>query len=165
MLSAPRPRDTVLVVDDDDSSRDLLAQVLETGGFDVIAASTGERALLTLCQEGDEIDWLVSKVNLPRLVCGWLLADEYHTHHPDRAALLVSPALNTAKMLSAHAVFIPPATPMRVLEVLKALRTPEAARARTSSSSQAASPAIFHQSPGERGLQTDVGSHLSQCST
>jgi CheY-like chemotaxis protein len=50
MLSAPRPRDTVLVVDDDDSSRDLLAQVLETGGFDVIAASTGERALLTLCQ-------------------------------------------------------------------------------------------------------------------
>ena len=131
MLSAPRPRDTVLVVDDDDSSRDLLAQVLETGGFDVIAASTGERALLTLCQEGDEIDWLVSKVNLPRLVCGWLLADEYHTHHPDRAALLVSPALNTAKMLSAHAIFIPPATPMRALEVLKALRTPEAARVRT----------------------------------
>jgi CheY-like chemotaxis protein len=52
MLSAPRPRDTVLVVDDDDSSRDLLAQVLETGGFDVIAASTGERALLTLCWGG-----------------------------------------------------------------------------------------------------------------
>jgi CheY-like chemotaxis protein len=32
MLSAPRPRDTVLVVDDDDSSRDLLAQVLRQAG-------------------------------------------------------------------------------------------------------------------------------------
>ena len=150
MPSASRPRHTVLVVEDDGISRELIAQVLQTGGFDVIAASTGEQALLALCQEGDEIDWLVSKVRLPGLVCGWLLADEYHTHHPDRPTLLVSPALNTAKMPSAHAVFIPAATPMKVLEVLKALRTPEAARVRISSSSQAASPDMFHQSPGER---------------
>ena len=132
MLSVPRPRDTVLVVDDDGISREVLAQVLQTGGFDVIAASTGERALLTLCQQGDEIDWLVSKVKLPGLVCGCLLADEYRAHHPDRAALLVSPTLNTAKMPSVHAVFIPPAPPMKVLEVLKALRTPEAVHVRPS---------------------------------
>ena len=131
MPSASRPRHTVLVVEDDGISRELIAQVLQTGGFDVIAASTGEQALLALCQEGDEIDWLVSKVKLPGLVCGWLLADEFHTHHPDRPTLLVSPALNRAKMPSARAVFIPPATPMRALEVLKALRTPEAARVRT----------------------------------
>jgi hypothetical protein len=92
----------------------------------------------------------VSKVRLPGLVCGWLLADEYHTHHPDRPTLLVSPALNTAKMPSAHAVFIPPATLMKVLELLKALSTPEAERVRISGSSQAASPDMFHQSPGER---------------
>ena len=152
MPSACRSKDTVLVVEDDEISRELLAQVLQTSGFDVIATSTGERALLTLCQQGDEIDWLVSKVKLPGLVCGWLLADEYHTHHPDRAALLVSPPLTTPKMSSVHAVFIPPATPMKALEVLKALRTPEAARVRASSSSQASSLAIFHQSPGEREI-------------
>ena len=150
MPSASRPRHTVLVVEDDGISRELIAQVLQTGGFDVIAASTGEQALLALCQQGDEIDWLVSKIKLPGLVCGWLLADEYHTHHPDRPTLLVSPALNTAKMPSAHAVFIPTATPMKVLELLKALRTPEAASVRISSSSQAASSAMFHHSPGER---------------
>ena len=150
MPSASRPRHTVLVVEDDGISRELIAQVLQTGGFDVIAASTGEQALLTLCQQGDEIDWLVSKVRLTGLVCGWMLADEYHAHHPDRAALLVSPPLTTPKMSSVHAVFIPPATPMKVLEVLKALRAPEVARVHTSSSSQAASPAMFHQSPGER---------------
>ena len=150
MPSASRPRHTVLVVEDDGISRELIAQVLQTGGFDVIAASTGERALLTLCQQGDEIDWLVSKIKLPGLVCGWLLADEYHTHHPDRVPLLVSPASNTTKMPSAHAIFIPPATPMKVLEVLKALRAPEVARVHASSSSQAALPAMFHQSPGER---------------
>ena len=150
MASASRPRHTVLVVEDDGISRELLAQVLQTGGFDVIATSTGERALLTLCQQGDEIDWLVSKVRLPGLVCGWLLADEYHTHHPDRAALLIPHTLNLAKMPSAHAVFVPPATPMRVLEVLKALRTPEATRVDTSSNLQASSSAMFHQGPGER---------------
>ena len=147
MLSACRSKATVLVVEDDEISRELLAQVLQTSGFDVIAASTGERALLTLCQQGDEIDWLVSKIKLPGLVCGWLLADEYHTHHPDRAALLVSPASNTTQMPSAHVILIPPATPMKVLEVLKAMRTPELVPVR---SSQDASPAMFHQSPSER---------------
>jgi CheY-like chemotaxis protein len=150
MPSASRPRHTVLVVEDDGISRELIAQVLQTGGFNVIAASTGEQALLTLCQQGGEIEWLVSKVRLPGLVCGWILADEYHTHHPDRVALLVSPALNTTKMPSAHAVFVPPATPIKILEALKALRTPEVAPVRILSSSQAASPAMFHQSPGER---------------
>ncbi len=146
MPSATRPRDTVLVVEDDGISRELIAQVLQTGGFDVIATSTGERALLTLCQQGDEIDWFVSKVKLPGLVCGWMLADEYHTHHPDRAALLVSPTLNTTKMPPVHAIFLAPGTPMKVLEALKAMRAPEAAPVHTSSSSQA----MFHQSLGER---------------
>ena len=150
MPSASRPRHTVLVVEDDGISRELIAQVLQTGRFDVIAASTGEQALLTLCQQGDEIDWLVSKVRLTGLVCGWMLAEEYHAHHPDRAALLISPALNSTKMPSAHAIFIPPATPMTVLEALKAMRTPDAARVRILSCSQAASPAMFHQSLGER---------------
>jgi CheY-like chemotaxis protein len=128
MPSGPRSKVTVLVVEDDNISREFLAQVLQMGGFDVIASSTGERALLTLCQQRDEIGWLVSKMNLPGLICGWLLTDEYHKHHPDRPALLVSQMMTTAKVPSAHAVFIPPDAPMRVLEVLKALRTPEPAR-------------------------------------
>lgn len=127
MLSASRSKATVLVVEDDAIARELLAQLLQTGGFEVIAAATGERALLILCQQGDEIDWLVSKVTLPGLVCGWILKDEYHEHHPDRPVLLVAP-INPAEMPSARSIVVPPAAPMRALEVLQALRNPEAAQ-------------------------------------
>jgi CheY-like chemotaxis protein len=127
MVSASRSKATVLVVEDDALARELLAQLLQAGGYDVIATSTGDRALLILCQQGQEIDWLVSKVRLPGLVCGWILADEYHEHHPDRPALLLSDVDPAAKP-SANAVFIPPLAPMRVLEVLQALKSPEPAQ-------------------------------------
>ncbi len=124
MVSASHSKATVLVVEDDALTRELLAQLLCTGGFDVIAVPAGDQALLILCHQGEEIDWLVSKVSLPGLVCGWILADEYHEHHPDRPALLLSD-LDPANKPSAHAVFIPPLAPMRVLEVLQALKSPE----------------------------------------
>jgi len=124
MVSASRSKATVLVVEDDALTRELLAQLLRAGGYDVVAVPAGDRALLILCQLGEEIDWLVSKVSLPGLVCGRILADEYHEHHPDRPALLLSD-LDPAEKPSAHAVFIPPLAPMRVLEVLQALQNPE----------------------------------------
>ncbi|MCC2653703.1 MAG: hypothetical protein K0Q60_3869 [Microvirga sp.] len=124
MVSASRSKATVLVVEDDTLTRELLTQLLCAGGFDVMAVPTGDRALLALCHLGEEIDWLVSKVCLPGLVCGWILADEYHEHHPDRPALLLSD-LDPVEKPSANAVFIPPLAPMRVLEVLQALKNPE----------------------------------------
>ena len=124
MVSASRSKATVLVVEDDALTRELLTQLLCAGGFDVIAAPAGDRALLILCHLGEEIDWLVSRLSLPGLVCGWILADEYHEHHPDRPALLLSD-LDPVEKPSANAVFIPPLTPMRVLEVLQALKNPE----------------------------------------
>jgi CheY-like chemotaxis protein len=127
MLSASRSRTRVLVVEDDAIARELLAQLLQMSGFEVMASPNGERALLTLCQHGHDIDWLVSKVSLPGLVCGWILKDEYQSHHPDRPVLLIS-ALDPAEIPSAHAVFVPPASPVRVLEVLQALRSPETAQ-------------------------------------
>ena len=127
MLSASRSKATVLVVDDDALARELLAQMLQTGGFDVIAKATGEQALLILCQQGDEIDWLVSKVRLPGLVCGCILKDEYHEHHPGRPVLLIAPQ-NPTGPSPFDAVFIPPSAPMRALEVLQALACPEPAQ-------------------------------------
>lgn len=122
MLSASRSKATVLVVEDDAITRELLAQLLLTGGFDVITAPTGERALLALCQHRDEIDWLVSEVRLPGLVCGWMLADEYRQHHLDHPAVLIPPNFDPTKMSSEKVVFVPPGAPMRVLEVLQALK-------------------------------------------
>lgn len=127
MLSASRSKATVLVVEDDAIHRELLSQLLLTGGFDVIAATTGERALLALCQHGDQIDWLVSKVALPGLVCGRMLAEEYRHHHSDRPVVLIPRQFDPTKISSDQVVYVPPGAPMRVLEVLQALKSPEAA--------------------------------------
>lgn len=137
MLSASQSKATVLVVDDDAIARELLAQFLQMSGFEVIAAPNGERALLELCQQGEEIDWLVSKVSLPGLVCGRILQDEYRRHHPDRPALLIA-VLNPAERPPAHTVLAPPASPVRVLEILQALRTTEAVPVLPFASSRAA---------------------------
>jgi len=127
MVSASRSKATVLVVEDDALARELMAQLLRAGGYNVVATPSGDQALLVLCHQGQEIDWLVSKVNLPGLVCGWILADEYHEHHPEQPALLLSDPDPAAKP-SANVVFIPPLAPMRVLEVLQALKSPESAQ-------------------------------------
>lgn len=138
MLSASRSKAMVLVVENDAISRELLAQLFRTGGFDVVAASTGAQALLMLCQHGPEIDWLVSKVGLSGLINGWLLADEYHQHHPDRPVLLLQQESEAAEMHSAQAIFVPSADLMKALETLKALRDPEPECAVSPRSAQAA---------------------------
>lgn len=128
MLFASRSKATVLVVDDDAMMRELLTQLLQAGGFDVIAVEAGEHALLMLCQMGPEIDWLVSKTSLPGLVCRSILADEYHAHHAGRPVLLVAPRDRVHPPMSATAISIPWGDPTRVLEVLRALKNPEPAQ-------------------------------------
>jgi CheY-like chemotaxis protein len=118
-------RPSVLVVDEDAVTRELLSHVLQTGGFTVTAALSGAQALLFLCEQRDRIDWLVTKLHLPGLVCGWILADEYHHHHPVRPVLIVSEAMTGADGPAVDAVVVAPSAPMRVLETLKALRTTE----------------------------------------
>jgi len=137
MVSASCSKATVLVVDDDALTRELLARLLQAGGYDVIATPAGDQALLILFHHGQEIDWLVSKANLPGLVCGWILADEYHEHHASRPALLLS-TQDPADKPSANAVFIPPVAPMRILEALQALTSPEPAQVLQSPTTKAA---------------------------
>jgi CheY-like chemotaxis protein len=112
---------TVLIVENDPITRELLEGVLRTAGCQVLAVATGNAGLLSLCQQRAHIDWLVTRVSLPGLVDGWLLADEYHRHNPDRPVILLSEVISEAECPSVDAVLVPPHAPMRVLEVLKSL--------------------------------------------
>jgi CheY-like chemotaxis protein len=117
---------TVLVVENDPITRELLEGVLRTAGCQVLAVPTGNTGLLTLCQQQANIDWLVTQVRLPGLVDGWLLADEYHRHNPDRPVILLSRAISKAERPAVDAVFVPPHAPMTVLATLKGLALSEA---------------------------------------
>ncbi|WP_201863437.1 response regulator [Microvirga soli] len=116
---------TVLVVENDPITRELLENILHTAGCQVLAASTGNAGLLSLCQLQAQIGWLVTRVGLPGLVDGWLLADEYHRHNPDRPVVLLSEEILETDCPSVDAVFVPPHAPMMVLETLKGLALSE----------------------------------------
>lgn len=87
MIATPSKPARVLVVENDRVTRDILVQFLQMSGFEVLSAETGERGLLTLREWRRGIDWLFTAVRLPGLVDGWIVADEYHLHHPDRAVV------------------------------------------------------------------------------
>jgi CheY-like chemotaxis protein len=62
--------DTVLVVEDDDSLRDLLKSMLEVHGFKVLTAFDGIDAIEVFTQNKDSIGVVLSDLGLPRLG-GW----------------------------------------------------------------------------------------------
>jgi CheY-like chemotaxis protein len=67
----------VLVVENEPIAREILSDLLKMAGYDVLSAPTGEHALLLLVQERGRIDCLFTALELPGLVDGWMLADEF----------------------------------------------------------------------------------------
>jgi CheY-like chemotaxis protein len=53
----------VLLVEDDDDNRELMAEVLAASGYDVVAASTGQDGLRTLAERS--VDVVVTDVGMP----------------------------------------------------------------------------------------------------
>jgi CheY-like chemotaxis protein len=72
-------RGTVLIVHDDLGVRRVLGEFLETNGYKVLSASTGQEALAVL--EEDVPRLLVIGVGLP-LMSGWKLVEAL-AHYPD----------------------------------------------------------------------------------
>ena len=87
------PQDTapkVLVVDDDAVAAALLEQLLRMAGFEAVTARTGEAALALMIEQRDGIAWLIAKAELPGLVCGRVLADEFSRWHPASSAVVLA---------------------------------------------------------------------------
>jgi CheY-like chemotaxis protein len=57
--------EVVLIVDDEAAIRDIARATLEAYGYRVLAASNGEEGLRLLAQHGDEIQVIVSDMNMP----------------------------------------------------------------------------------------------------
>ncbi|PVE21988.1 response regulator [Microvirga sp. KLBC 81] len=86
-MNAANPQ-RILIADDNPDFRERLAHCLRARGHDVITAETGERAFLALRDWRRPIDWLYTRATLPGLIDGWILADEYHETHQNRAAVI-----------------------------------------------------------------------------
>jgi CheY-like chemotaxis protein len=111
-------RRRVLVVDDDAETRDRVREALARAGFEPTLAATGEQGLRMLRDWPRRIDWLYTKTDLPGLVDGWILADEFHQAHPSRPVLYGAPLHAKRQASEQDIVLETPVSPMRVLEVL-----------------------------------------------
>ena len=111
-------QERVLVVDDNTIFRETLGQWLRAYGYEVITADRGERALLLLRDWSCPVDWLYARVALPGLIDGWILADEYHDAHPDRAVVLSD---TEARNSTRGDIILKQPTPTGVLEAIRSL--------------------------------------------
>ncbi len=112
---------TVLLVEDDAVTRELTAAALTAGGFEVVAVPSGERALLALMREGAAVAWLVTKVDLPGLACGRVVADEYRSRCPDRPVVFTSDRLAAMGAAPSGAIVARERAPHDVLDILRGL--------------------------------------------
>jgi CheY-like chemotaxis protein len=80
----------VLVVENEPIAREILGDLLKMAGYEVLSAPTGERALWTLVHERGRIDCLFTALELPGLVDGWMLADEFRVLDAERPVVFAA---------------------------------------------------------------------------
>ena len=86
--------ETILLVDDEETIRDFLSEILKEQGYKIIEASNGKEGLNKLNEYNDKIHLLISDVRMP-IMSGPELAVEIRKVQTDIKALFISGNINT----------------------------------------------------------------------
>jgi CheY-like chemotaxis protein len=108
-------QERILIVDPNPLFLERLARELRARNFDVVATASCMQAFHVLRDWSRPIDWLFSRATLPGLIDGWILADEYHDSHPNRAAVIAAPQ---AKVSAQGHIVLKDPSPVAVLDTL-----------------------------------------------
>jgi two-component system OmpR family response regulator len=84
------PAPSVLLVEDEPITRTVTARYLHQAGFVVHMAENGEEALGLLRRKDLSVDWLLTDINLPGIIDGWIVGAEFHLTHPLRPVIYAS---------------------------------------------------------------------------
>jgi two-component system, OmpR family, response regulator len=113
---------TILVVEDEPVTLEIAVRYLERAGFVTRSCSTGEAALSILRTDGARIDWLLTDINLPGCIDGWVVGAEFHLRHPLRPVIYVSSFAPTLKSSMAAAVYVAkPYSPAEIAALIQQL--------------------------------------------
>jgi two-component system cell cycle sensor histidine kinase/response regulator CckA len=83
-------RETILVVDDEPDLRDLLSQVLETDGYQVLSAASSSEALDQWAKRHGDIQLLLTDIVMPDGLSGRKLADRLRSEDPRLRVIFTS---------------------------------------------------------------------------
>lgn len=119
---------TILVVDDEDSIRNLAALVLESHGFHVLNARHSDEALLLMDSHKDSVSLLLTDVRMDPYMNGCELAKCVRLLRPDILVLYISGYTNNAmvqqEVEDARASFLPkPFSPRELVEKVHGVLT------------------------------------------
>jgi PAS domain S-box-containing protein len=116
-----RGASTVLVVEDEEAVRRLVADLLSDAGYEVLEAADAEAAMALASARRDTIHLLLTDMVMPGL-SGRKLADRVRTLHPEAKVLLVSGYSEslTAEDLGKSIRYLPkPFTPEQLTRIVK----------------------------------------------
>jgi len=88
--SAPRGKETILVVEDEAGVRALVIKLLKDLGYRVLQAQSGPHALEVWRQQGDEVDLLITDIVMPDGMNGVELAERVRRHRPELKVIYTS---------------------------------------------------------------------------
>ena len=128
--STSQPR--ILVVEGEPIASGILSDLLRMAGYEAVCAGTGEQALLTLMRERGRIDAVFTEVELPGLVDGWMVAEEFRSTRPAGPIVFAARPGSEAQIGAGSAVVASPVLPPKVVEALATLdgKVQEVARSR-----------------------------------
>jgi PAS domain S-box-containing protein len=86
---SPRGDETILVVEDEDQVRDITVQILESQGYNMLEASSGEAALALCAEYQEKIHLLITDVVMPGM-SGRDLADRLTLTRPEMRVIYMS---------------------------------------------------------------------------
>jgi DNA-binding NtrC family response regulator len=115
---------TILVVDDEDSIRNLAALVLENDGYQVLKAQHSDEALLLLDSYKDPVHLLLTDVKMDPFLTGCELAKCIRLLRPDIGVLYISgfpnnPMVQQEVMETRAAFLAKPFSPRDLLEKVR----------------------------------------------
>ncbi len=119
----PRGSEWVLVVEDDDTVRAVVSQILRSAGYRVLDVSGPDEALSVVARVGQPVDLLITDVVMPAMN-GRLLAERIHAMRPDLPVIFLSgyadEELVRSAMLARRGTFLQkPAPPAVILATVR----------------------------------------------
>jgi two-component system chemotaxis response regulator CheY len=116
---------TILTVDDSRTMRDMLAMALGGAGFTVVQAVDGEDGLAVLQAHADEVDVIITDINMPKLDgFGFMEAVRKDARHRATPILVLTTESDDAKKQRARAAgatgwIVKPFNPDKLIDAIR----------------------------------------------